>query len=87
MNREEFKLFIQSLGFVYERQMMGKEFYKLGKYDLELTNGYQGIYKIGYNVQLGVTRYIKADTVSSAKDNLDFFISIAREAKLDSLGL
>ena len=87
MKREEFILFIQSLGFVYERQMMCNDFYKLGKYDLELSNGYQGIYKISCNVQLGVTRYIKADTVFSAKDNLDIFISIARESKLDSLGL
>jgi hypothetical protein len=87
MKYEEFKLFIQSIGFIYERQMMGKEFYKLGKYDLELTNGYKGIYKITQKVQLGVTRYIITDVVSSVKDNLSVFISISREHKLNSIGI
>ena len=89
MEREEFVLFIQSLGFVYERQMMGKEFYKLGEFELELRQGFQGIiYTIVQKVQLGVTRPIITSDAKYINDyELSVFKSILREHKLNDLGI
>ncbi len=89
MSCEEFKLFIQSLGFVYERQMMGKEFYKLGHFELELRQGFHGVYySIVQKVQLGVTRpIITADAKYINDYELSVFKSILREHKLNDLGL
>ena len=90
MSYEEFKFFIQSLGFVYERQMMGKEFYKLGQFELELKLGFQGIiYTIVQKIQLGVTRPIITSSTNwkSLEEDLSVFRSILREHKLKDLGI
>ena len=90
MEYEEFKFFIQSLGFVYERQMMGKEFYKLGEFELELRQGFQGIiYSIVQKIQLGVTRPIITSSTNwkSLEEDLSVFRSILREHKLKDLGI
>lgn len=89
MGYEEFKLFIQSLGFVYERQMMGKEFYKLGQFELELRQGFHGVYYgIVQKVQLGVTRPIITSDARNMNDHeLSVFKSILREHKLNDLGI
>jgi hypothetical protein len=87
MNTEEFKLFIQSIGFVYQKQMMSKEFYKLGEFDLVLNNPshWMSTYTISQKIQLGVTRTILKNVVSDVKDDLDIFKSIIREHKLNKL--
>ena len=86
MEYEEFKFFIQSLGFVYERQMMGKEFYKLGQFELELKLGFNGMI---YKIQLGVTRPIITSSTNwkSLEEDLSVFRSILREHKLKDLGI
>jgi hypothetical protein len=91
MNTEEFKLFIQSIGFVYQKQMMSKEFYKLGEFELVLNNSdlhrshWMSTYTISQKIQLGVTRTILKNVVSDVKDDLDIFKSIIREHKLNKL--
>ena len=90
MKYEEFKLFIQSLGFVYERQEWGKEIYKLGEFELELRQGFQGIiYSIVQKIQIGVTRPIIASSTSwkSLEEDLPIFKSILREYKLNNIGI
>ena len=90
MKYEEFKLFIQSLGFVYERQIFGKEIYKLGEFELELRQGFQGIiYSIVQKIQLGVTRPIITSSTSwkSLEEDLPVFKSILREHKLNNIGI
>lgn len=91
MKYEEFKLFIQSLGFVYERQpSWGKEIYKLGDFELELRQGFQGIiYTIVQKIQLGVTRPIINSTTDfkSLEKDLPVFKSILREHKLNNIGI
>ena len=89
MSYEEFKLFIQSLGFVYERQMMGKESYKLGVFELELRQSFYGAYyEVYQKVQLGVTRHIIKSNARNMNDHeLSVFKSILREHKLNDLGI
>jgi hypothetical protein len=89
MSYEEFKLFIQSLGFVYERQIFGKEFYKLGEFELELRYTFHGvIYNIVQKIQLGVTRPIITSDARNMNDHeLSVFKSILREHKLNDLGI
>jgi hypothetical protein len=90
MKYEEFKLFIQSIGFVYERQMKGKEFYKLGQFELELGQSFHGVYyNIVQKIQLGVTRPIitSSSNWKSLEEDLSVFKSILREHKLKDLGI
>jgi hypothetical protein len=85
--QNEFKLFIQSIGFVYQKQSMGNEFYILDDYELIITYSHKGIFHINKKVQLGVTRSIASNSIYTQNEYLDVFKSIIREHKLNKLGI
>jgi len=81
----EFILFIQSIGFVYDKYSFNKEYYLLDQYEIYVT--ISGIYCLTEKVQQGVTRTLTTGAVQHFKNDLNSFRSIVRNKKLKDLGI
>ena len=88
MNDIEFLSFIESIGFVYEKNKNFQLIYKLDKYDLCITTCFTLYsYDLILNVQRGVTRKIISKTYSEILDDKSIFISLLREERLKDIGI
>ncbi len=91
MNKaEEFKLFIQSIGFVYNMSTINKEYFILDQYEICISYGLSysmSTYALTEKVQMGVTRTIAVNGISHHREDLDVFRTILREKKLKDLGI
>ncbi len=91
MNKaEEFKLFIQSIGFVYNGSTISKEYFILDQYEICISYGLSysmSTYALTEKIQMGVTRTIVVNGISHHREDLDVFRTILREKKLKDLGI
>jgi 3-hydroxy-3-methylglutaryl CoA synthase len=91
MNKaEEFKLFIQSIGFVYNGSTISKEYFILDQYEICISYGSSysmSTYELTEKIQMGVSRQIEGNGSSHHRDDWDVFRTILREKKLKDLGI